>query len=193
LQFGGQSAIFASEMLLVRHGQSEFNAVYARTRVDPGIPDPKLTDEGRRQAADAAIELAAHRVTRVLASPYTRAIETAEIIAHSLGVGISIEPLVRERAAFHCDIGTPRAALESRFPALDFAHLDDPWWHDHVALGCEESEAQIHDRGQLFRRQAALFPDRDTVAVVTHWGFIRAMTGIEAKNAEILRVRFARD
>ncbi len=177
-------------MLLVRHGQSEFNAVYARTRVDPGIPDPKLTDEGRRQAAEAAARLAAHGVTRVLASPYTRAIETAEIIARNLGVGIAIEPLVRERAAFHCDIGTPREALKNRFPALDFAHLDDPWWHDHVALGFEESEAQIHMRGQQFRRQAAQLPDRDTVAVVTHWGFIRAVTGIEAKNAEILRLSF---
>jgi len=178
-------------MLLVRHGQSEFNAVYARTRVDPGIPDPKLTEEGRRQALEAAAKLAAHGITRVLASPYTRAIETAEIIARSLGVGIGIEPLVRERAAFHCDIGTPREALQSRFPALDFAHLDDPWWHDHVTLGFEESEAQIHDRGRRFREQAAALPDRDTVAVVTHWGFIRAITGIEAKNAEILRLSFA--
>jgi len=191
LQSGGQSAIFPLEMLLVRHGQSEFNAVYARTRVDPGIPDPKLTDEGRRQAQEAAAKLAVHGVTRVLASPYTRAIETAEIIARSLGVGVAIEPLVRERAAFHCDIGTPREMLKSRFPTLDFAHLEDPWWHDHVTLGVEESEAQILNRGRLFRRQAAALPDRDTVAVVTHWGFIRAVTGIEAKNAEILRLSFA--
>jgi glucosyl-3-phosphoglycerate phosphatase len=191
LQSGGQSVIFPLEMLLVRHGQSEFNAVYALTRVDPGIPDPKLTDQGRRQAAEAATRLAAHGVTRVLASPYTRAIETAEIIAGCLGVGVAIEPLVRERAAFHCDIGTPREALKSRFPALDFAHLEDPWWHDHVALGVEESEAQIRNRGRLFHRQAAQLHDRDTVAVVTHWGFIRAVTGIEAKNAEILRLSFA--
>jgi broad specificity phosphatase PhoE len=193
LQSDGQSAIFALEMLLVRHGQSEFNVIYARTRVDPAIPDPKLTDEGRRQAAEAAAKLATHGVTRVLASPYTRAIETAEIIAGYLGIDVAIEPLVRERAAFHCDIGTPRDALQRRFPALDFAHLDEPWWHDHVALGFEESEAQIHDRGRLFRQQASHLPDRDTVAVVTHWGFIRAVTGIEAKNAEILRLSFTGD
>ena len=45
-------------MILVRHGQSEFNVVYSVTRVDPGIPDPKLTDEGRRQARDVASALA---------------------------------------------------------------------------------------------------------------------------------------
>ncbi len=34
-------------MLLIRHGQSEFNVVYSVTRQDPGIRDPKLTVEGR--------------------------------------------------------------------------------------------------------------------------------------------------
>jgi len=41
-------------MILLRHGQSEFNVVYNVTRVDPGIPDPRLTEEGRRQALVAA-------------------------------------------------------------------------------------------------------------------------------------------
>ena len=40
-------------MLLVRHGQSEFNAAFTLTRVDPGIPDPELTPVGRLQAEEA--------------------------------------------------------------------------------------------------------------------------------------------
>ena len=36
-------------MILLRHGQSEFNAAFNATRVDPGIPDPRLTEEGKRQ------------------------------------------------------------------------------------------------------------------------------------------------
>lgn len=177
-------------MLLVRHGQSEFNAVFSKTRIDPGIPDPKLTDEGRAQARLAAGALAGHGITRLVASPYTRAIQTAEIIAEILAVPVTIEALVRERAAFHCDIGTPKGELQRRFPAFSFGHLDDPWWHDHVTLGHDESEDQILARGRQFRAAAAALPDRDTVAVVTHWGFIRAVTGIDAKNAEILRLRF---
>src|SRR3546814_12714551 len=39
-------------MILVRHGQSHFNVHFARTRVDPGIVDPQLTEEGERQAQD---------------------------------------------------------------------------------------------------------------------------------------------
>jgi glucosyl-3-phosphoglycerate phosphatase len=185
-----RKALFGAKMLLVRHGQSEFNAIFSKTRVDPGIPDPKLTDEGRAQARAAANHLAGHGVTRLIASPYTRAIQTAEIIAQALGLTVTIDALVRERAAFHCDIGTPKAELQNRFPDLSFAHLDEPWWHDHVTLGYDESEEQILARGRLFRDQAAALPDRQTVAVVTHWGFIRAVTGIDAKNAEILRLQF---
>ena len=43
-------------MILVRHGQSHFNLHFSATRVDPGIEDPELTDEGVRQAATAAEE-----------------------------------------------------------------------------------------------------------------------------------------
>ncbi|HEX4569447.1 MAG TPA: histidine phosphatase family protein, partial [Dongiaceae bacterium] len=104
-------------MILLRHGQSEFNVVYNATRVDPGIPDPRLTEEGRRQALAAAAALAAHPLERLLASPYTRALETAEIIAGKLGLAIEVEPLVREHCLFHCDIGSPRSALAERWPA----------------------------------------------------------------------------
>ncbi len=101
-------------MILVRHGQSEWNAVYGRTRVDPNIPDPPLTSEGRRQAAEVAEVLADLRIQRLLASPYVRTLETAEIIADRLNLPITVEPLVRERAAFSCDIGTPRSRLATR-------------------------------------------------------------------------------
>ncbi|MFQ5957802.1 MAG: histidine phosphatase family protein [Alphaproteobacteria bacterium] len=40
-------------MILLRHGESAFNVVYSATRIDPGIRDPRLTEAGRRRAADA--------------------------------------------------------------------------------------------------------------------------------------------
>ena len=58
-------------MILVRHGESEFNVVFARSRVDPGIEDPKLTAAGRRQAAQTAAALAGYEIDRILSSPYT--------------------------------------------------------------------------------------------------------------------------
>ena len=41
-------------LVLLRHGQSEFNVHFAKTRIDPGIEDPALTEIGRAQARAAA-------------------------------------------------------------------------------------------------------------------------------------------
>jgi broad specificity phosphatase PhoE len=174
-------------MILVRHGQSEFNAAFSVTRIDPGIPDPKLTDEGRRQAAAAAEALRGAGVRRLIASPYRRALETASIIADGLGLGVTIEPLVRERAAFRCDIGTSPNALSTLFPRYRFDHLDDPWWHDHINLGTAETEEALAARGVAFRSAMAALSDWAEVAVITHWGFIRALTGRPVANCEIVR------
>jgi glucosyl-3-phosphoglycerate phosphatase len=169
-------------LILVRHGQSEWNAVYNRTRIDPNIPDPPLTAEGRRQAAVAAEVLARSGIERLLVSPYARTLETAEIIAAQTGMAIVVEPMVRERAAFSCDIGTPRSRLAARWPQLSFDHVEEIWWPSVL-----ESEAELGRRCGRFRSTAQGLADWQRVAVVTHWGFIRGITGIEARNGELVR------
>jgi broad specificity phosphatase PhoE len=170
-------------MLLIRHGQSEFNVVYSVTRQDPGIRDPKLTAEGRTQAREAAGALAAHGVARLIASPYTRALETAEIIAAILDLPISVDPRVGERAAFTCDVGSPLPVLRQRWPHLTLEHLDEVWWPD-----LEESEGALDRRCETFRCAMAEALDWETTAVVTHWGFIRSLTGLTVPNCAVLRV-----
>jgi broad specificity phosphatase PhoE len=101
-------------VILIRHGQSHFNVIFNETRVDPGIVDPGLTEEGQRQAETAAQALAEHDVRRILASPYSRTLHTAEIIAGHLSLSVVVEPLVRERCFFTCDLGSPRSELIPR-------------------------------------------------------------------------------
>jgi glucosyl-3-phosphoglycerate phosphatase len=173
-------------MLLVRHGQSEFNVAFTQTKIDPGIVDPCLTALGRQQALDVAGTLEQAGVRRLITSPYLRALETATIIASRLGIPVAVEPLVRERSAFVCDIGSSPGVLCERFPDLRFDHLDDPWWHDHVATGVGETEEAVVARGVLFQAAMASAPDRAHVAVVTHWGFIKALTGQRVLNGEIV-------
>jgi broad specificity phosphatase PhoE len=173
-------------MILIRHGQSEFNVVFNRERRDPGIADAPLTDHGRAQALAAADELRTRmaqglQIKRLLASPYTRAVQTAVIIAEALDLPIEIEPLIREHAAYHCDIGTPKSALAASWPALCFDHLEETWWSS-----LDESEAQLLDRCRQFHRLAAGWSDWNQIAVVSHWAFIRGLTGREVRNAELL-------
>ena len=180
-------------MLLVRHGQSEFNVAFAATRQDPGIRDPELTAEGRRQALAAAAELTVliqqgRVIRRLISSPYTRALQTATILKDALGLPtVTVDPLVRERAAFHCDVGASPDVLRRRFPAYRFDHLDDPWWHDHIAHGVEESEDILAARASAFRAAMARDPEGPHTVVVTHWGFIRCLTGgYRSANGEII-------
>jgi broad specificity phosphatase PhoE len=172
---------FHVAMILIRHGQSEFNVVYSATRRDPGIPDPKLTDEGRRQAAAVAQALGGSDLVELISSPYTRALETAEIIAGRLGLPIRIEPLVREHCRFQCDIGSPRSHLAQRWPALDFAHLPEQWWPN-----LDETDAALLGRCADFRGRMAARHDWQRVAVVSHWGFIRGLTGESIVNGQHL-------
>ena len=168
-------------MFLVRHGQSYFNLHFSETRVDPGIEDPELTPTGAEQAAAAARRLAGTALTRIIVSPYTRALQTAELIRTVHAVPVDIMPEVRERAAFVCDIGSSPELLASRFPHHDFAHLPARWWHEGV-----ESSEQTIARADAFRALMAAREDSATTLLVSHWAFILALTGKSIDNGEIL-------
>lgn len=172
-------------MILLRHGQSEFNLHFTATRRDPGIADPKLTELGRQQAEAAAEALAGAagggRIRRIICSPYTRALETAAPLAKRLNLPIIVTPTVRERYAFSCDIGSPRTELSLAWPDLDFSHLDEVWWP-----AVEEPDHEIEARAALFRAEMAALPGWQDTVVVSHWGFILAMTGQRIMNGEWL-------
>ena len=165
-------------MILLRHGESQFNVAFRETGKDPGIRDPRLTERGRGQAREAARRLEDHGVKRTLASPFTRALETAE----ALGLPTVIDPMVRENSAFICDIGTPASQLMERWPEHDFSHMDEIWWSPlHT-----EDKARVRVRAVRFRALALDWPDHHEVVVVSHWGFIRALTGFTVKNCEMV-------
>ena len=169
-------------MILLRHGQSEFNLHFTATRRDPGIEDPRLTELGHEQAEQAAQALAAKGVRRIVASPYTRALQTAEPLARRLGLPVMIDVSVRERYAFKCDVGSPVADLRQAWPGHDFSAVEDIWWPTQA-----EPEAHVVERAARFRRAMAADPAwRDTL-VVSHWGFILALTGTSVANGEWLR------
>ncbi|MGX9966579.1 histidine phosphatase family protein [Roseomonas sp. F4] len=169
-------------MILLRHGQSEFNLHFSATRRDPGIIDPRLTPLGHSQAAAAAEALAAEGITRIIASPYSRALQTAAPLAERLGLKVLVQPLVRERYAFTCDVGSPVTALSAEWPHLDFGHVEEVWWPAQ-----EEPAEQVMARAALFRGEMAALGDWSNTLVVAHWGFILAMTGQSVANGTWLR------
>ena len=167
-------------MFLLRHGQSYFNLHFGSTRIDPGIEDPELTPLGLRQASAAAVELSPIALTRIIVSPYVRALQTAQAFLER-NVRVDIMHEVRERAAFACDIGSPPDSLAARFPHHDFTHLPARWW----PLETESSEETLARAG-AFRAMMAARPDAATTLLISHWAFILALTGRSIENGEIV-------
>lgn len=82
-------------LLLVRHAESEGN----RDRVFTATPAVGLTDRGREQAIATADWIRGRYTPRqIVTSPYTRARETAAILAAQLDLPTVVEEDLRERS-----------------------------------------------------------------------------------------------
>jgi len=173
-----------TRVLLLRHGQSEWNAS-GRWQ---GQADPPLTELGRHQALHASRAIGA--VDAIVASDLQRAAETAAIISGQIGVGpVLTDEGLRERHAGEWQ-GLTRAEIERDWPG----YLGPPppiegQGHEVPTTGTPASElgaAQRRppgwesDESVLERAIAALVRIHEMVPAgevlaVTHGGLIYAL------------------
>jgi probable phosphoglycerate mutase len=174
-------------LLLIRHGESEGN----RARTFTLTPDVPITDTGREQVERAAEWVAArYRPTRIVTSPFRRAQQTADILARRLGLGVTIEPDLRER--FYGDLtGQPYAAARA-LPDFDPA----TYWLWRPPGGGETLVEVAARAGAALDRVARAAPDEDLL-VVSHGAVMMALwfhttgswrTGRVARNAGLMIV-----
>lgn len=93
-------------IVLARHGQTAAN----RDALLVGRIDPPLTELGLAQAARLAGALASSTAVRVVASPLTRTVQTATVIAESLGLSVETDERIIEMDYGAWD-GTPLAEV----------------------------------------------------------------------------------
>ena len=148
-----------TELLLVRHGQSEWNAD-GRWQ---GQSDPPLTAFGERQAADAVARVGA--VDALWASDLRRAAHTAEIIAARLGVDVEVDQRFRERHAGEWQ-GLTRPEIEAAWPGYLRDGRRPPGW--------EPEDALVHRAFEGCLAVVEALPG-GRVLVVTHGGVVRAL------------------
>jgi broad specificity phosphatase PhoE len=153
-------------LLLVRHGQSEWNAAGLMQGQTAHVP---LTELGHRQAAAAATELAGLEPGALLSSDLFRAVQTAEHCARATGLGITVTPALREQAY---------GELEGR-PSRDLWDVVD-WTDPHWSAAGGESLAELHARVHAFLEELAAEPPADVIALVTHGDTIRAAQAVVA-------------
>ena len=150
----------ATDLLVVRHGQSEWNAI-GRWQ---GHADPALSELGRRQAAVAAASIGA--VDGIISSDLLRAAETAAIIAQQLGVGpVMTDERLRERDVGEWT-GLTRIEINRRWPGW----IDDLRRPD----GFEDVDSVLLRVVEAFAAMRQASPG-GSLLVITHGGVIREL------------------
>ena len=150
----------ATDLLVVRHGQSEWNAI-GRWQ---GHADPALSELGRRQAAVAAASIGA--IDGIISSDLLRAAETAAIIAQQLGVGpVMTDERLRERDVGEWT-GLTRIEINRRWPGW----IDDLRRPD----GFEDVDSVLLRVLGAFAAIREASPG-GSLLVITHGGVIRSL------------------
>ena len=153
-------------LLLVRHGESEWNAAGLMQGQTPHVP---LTERGHDQAAAAAAELAPLAPGALISSDLRRAVQTAEHCARSTGLPLTTTPALREQGY---------GVLEGR-PSRELWDVVD-WTDPHWSAPGGESLAELHGRVAAFLRDLCQEPPADVIALVTHGDTIRAAQAVVA-------------
>jgi broad specificity phosphatase PhoE len=148
-------------LLLVRHGESEWNAV-GRWQ---GQADPPLSDVGRHQALVAAGVLGS--VDAIVASPLERAHQTALIISEAMGIGpVAVVTDLQERHAGEWQ-GLTRDQIDEQYPGYLVDRRRPP--------GFEPDETLLSRALGAIDGIAAELDGAEDVLVVTHGGLIYAL------------------
>jgi broad specificity phosphatase PhoE len=153
-------------LLLVRHGQSQWNAAGLMQGQTAHVP---LTPLGHQQATAAAAELARLRPGVLLTSDLLRAVQTAEHCAAATGLAPRTVPALREQAY---------GVLEGRLSRELWDIVD--WTDPHWSAPGGESLAELHARVEAFLKELAAEPPADVIALVTHGDTIRAAQAVVA-------------
>ena len=186
------------QLYLIRHAQSENNALWARTQSENGrSPDPLLTEVGQKQAKAVAHFLARSDAnaptdkfdiynrkgfpfTHLYCSLMQRAIQTATAIAQAKGMSLTAWEMIHEWGGIyeHDLNGGQHRGLEGpnrAFFAEHYPHLSLPsnlngsgWWNRPF-----ETREECYQRAQRFVQalEERHGDTDDKVAIVTHGGF----------------------
>jgi probable phosphoglycerate mutase len=158
----------ATDLLVVRHGES------APARLDEPAPkvdghsDPQLAPEGREQAERLAERLAHEQIDAIYVTTLRRTAETAAPLATRLGITPQVEADLREVFLGEWEGVAFRKYVSERHPIAQQMFVEKRW---DVIPGAESNEqfAERVDRG--LGRIVAAHPGQ-RVVVVVHGGVI---------------------
>jgi probable phosphoglycerate mutase len=189
----------ATDLLLVRHGQSQAYVHGTLFDLVDGQGDPPLSAEGEQQARKVGARLAGPGVDAIYVSTMRRTAQTAAPLAGALGLTPTVEAGLREVHLGDWEGGVFRKNVAEGHPIALRMLAEERW---DVIPGAESSAALGARVRTAIERIAAAYPG-GRVAAFTHGGVIGqalalatgsrpfAFTG--AENASISRLVITAD
>ncbi|GAB3540219.1 histidine phosphatase family protein [Arthrobacter tecti] len=163
----GDSRPTARRIIFWRHGRTEWNA----RRLFQGQEDIPLDDLGRRQAAEAAVELKHFSPSFIVSSDLSRAFDTAAELGAVTGLSVETDARFRETYAGRWQ-GLAFDEISRRFP--EEQHL----WHEGdptIGAGGGESRVEVGTRmTEGVNDAASRLESGQTAVIVSHGGAIRS-------------------
>jgi broad specificity phosphatase PhoE/predicted dehydrogenase len=165
-KFVNRHAVF-----LVRHG---FRIDYGDLTWVPNSPyphDPPLSAEGLRQARDLAKRLKYENIDAIVTSPFSRAVQTAKIIAEELHVKYVVEPAFAEFMSVTNRKGVP--TLDPQFSRDEL--MDDTYQQTVDRLSLENWDSMCGRVHEALWRLSRLFK---RIAIVSHRSTFQALLSV---------------
>jgi broad specificity phosphatase PhoE len=148
-------------IILVRHGQTEWNRV-ERFR---GHADVPLNEVGLRQAEATGLRIAGQwQPVQVYSSPFSRAVKTAEAIASHFNLPVQVHPGLADIDYGEWQGLTPQE-VQARWPEM----LQT--WYEHpeaASIPGGETLAALRTRGMKTVNQLASRHTSQTIVIVGH-------------------------
>jgi len=155
-------------IILVRHGQTEWN----REERFRGLADVPLNETGLAQAEATGRRIAAAwHVSAVYSSPLSRALKTAEAIAHHFNLPVQAHPLLADINYGEWQGLSPKE-VKVKWPAIL-----DTWYHSPgmAEIPGGESLNSVRARGLSTARELADIHPGQTLVLVGHTVINRAI------------------
>ena len=171
---------------LVRHGEANYDHMLESGFWGFGRSFAPLSEKGKQQAEITAKDIRLKNAQLIVSSPYTRALQTAQIISRETGIRVEVEIDLRE---WEPDESNQYKTSEESFAlAREFTK-----YNGEYPPGKKFRWESLNHMRKRMIRVADKYSDYDTVIFVGHGMAFRCLTYIEKMApAEIIECTYQR-
>jgi broad specificity phosphatase PhoE len=167
-----------TSIYLVRHGECEYNKLYASGMRGMILPDSPLTDKGIIQSRKIREQLLDIEPTIIVSSAMLRTMQTAyNALPFRWRKKIRVTPSIIEQLTEGCDLGTDIIALRKMFPDTSFSFLGNTWGIESAKISPRHVKS-IGDLHTFVRENHIVESDEEFISRVAHFkAYLKSIKG----------------